>query len=480
MTRKDIVIGQILHWALNIDQGIPIKDLRLFTRLLYFWLSKEIKKLSTNLEHTPSEKVAEDLYYMMKAMLQSALRVRWTRNSLNTFVRAIILNQDGKRIKEIWRERYGEGPPGFLVISPTKFCNLSCPNCYANAATEKDRLEYWIVQRIVREARKLWGVRFFVLSGGEPFAYQHEGKGILDLAREFDDCVFMAYTNGTLINEKTARILRDLGNLTPAISVEGFEETTDKRRGKGMFSRILQTMERLKRNKVLFGISLTATRYNCKEILSDEFIDFFFNKMGASYGWIFHYMPIGRDIDISLMPTPKQRLWMWERSWEIVKKKGIMLADFWNHGTVSHGCIAGGREGGYLHINWHGDIAPCVFFPFAVSNIRDIYAQGGTIEEAIRSPFFEGVRDWQKRYGFFSRGENIRENDWLRPCPIRDHFLEAREVIQKYGARPIDYAPHEILTEKKYIEEMASYDRELENLIKPIWERIYANHSTPH
>jgi MoaA/NifB/PqqE/SkfB family radical SAM enzyme len=480
MTRKDIVIGQILHWALNIDQGIPIKDLRLFTRLLYFWLSKEIKKLSTNPEHTPSEKVAEDLYYMMRAMLQSALRVRWTRNSLNTFVRAIILNQDGKRIKEIWREKYGEGPPGFLVISPTKFCNLSCPNCYANAATEKDRLEYWIVQRIVREARKLWGVRFFVLSGGEPFAYQHEGKGILDLAREFDDCVFMAYTNGTLINEKTARILRNLGNLTLAISVEGFEETTDKRRGKGMFSRILQTMERLKRNKVLFGISLTATRYNCKEILSDEFIDFFFNKMGASYGWIFHYMPIGRDIDISLMPTPQQRLWMWERSWEIVKKKGIMLADFWNHGTVSHGCIAGGREGGYLHINWHGDIAPCVFFPFAVSNIKDIYAQGGTIEEAIRSPFFEGVRDWQKRYGFFSRGENIRENDWLRPCPIRDHFLEAREVIQKYGARPIDYAPHEILTEKKYIEEMANYDRELENLIKPIWERIYANHSTPH
>lgn len=476
MSRKDIVIGQLLNWALNIDQGIPVKNLRLLTRFLYFWLKNEVKKLARSPEHTRSEKVVEDLYYMMRAMIQSALRVRWTRNSLNAFVRAILLNQDGKKIKEIWRKKYGEGPPGFLVISPTKFCNLSCPNCYANAATEKDLLEYPIVHRIVKEARKFWGARFFVLSGGEPFAYHYKGKDILDLAKEFNDCIFMAYTNGTLINDRVAKILSQIGNLTPAISVEGFAETTDRRRGKGMFERIIKTIERLKKNKVLFGISLTATRYNYEEILSDEFIDFFFNKMGASYGWIFHYMPIGRDVEIGLMPTPKQRLWMWERSWEILKKKGIMLVDFWNHGTASHGCIAGGREGGYFHINWHGDIAPCVFFPFAVANIRDIYQRGETINEAINSSFFKGVRGWQKEHGFLSMGKHIEDSDWLRPCPIRDHFLEAKSIIEKYGARPIDYAPHEIVSEKKYIEEMVSYDKELENLTRPIWQKIYVDH----
>ncbi|MEO0102969.1 MAG: radical SAM protein, partial [candidate division WOR-3 bacterium] len=182
------------------------------------------------------------------------------------------------------------------------------------------------------------------------------------------------------------------------------------------------------------------------------------------------------DVEINLMPTPKQRLWMWERSWEIVKKKGIMLVDFWNHGTASHGCIAGGREGGYFHINWHGDIAPCVFFPFGVTNIRDIYQRGGTINDAIKSSFFKGVRDWQKEHGFLSMGKNVKDGDWLRPCPIRDHFLEARSIIEKYGARPIDYAPHEIVSERRYIEEMVSYDKELESLTKPIWQKIYINH----
>ncbi len=478
MTDKDKIVAQLLGWALNIDRAIPVKGLRLFSRLLYFWLANEIKRLSHNPDHIDSERVAEDLFYMMKGMLGSALRVHWTRSSLNAFVRAIFLNHKIKRIKAEWREKFGEGPPGFLVISPTKFCNLACPNCYANAATQRDTLEYWIVQRIIREARKFWGVRFFVFSGGEPFAYRSEGKTILDLAQEFNDCIFMVYTNGTLINERVAKTLYELGNLTPAISVEGFERTTDKRRGEGIFNKILLTMERLAKNKVLFGISLTATRENCAEILSDEFIDFFFNKMGASYGWIFHYMPIGRDVDVSLMPTPQQRLWMWQRSWEIVKKKRLLLADFWNHGTVSHGCIAGGREGGYLHINWHGDIAPCVFFPFAVSNIKDIYAAGGNINDALFTPYFQELRNWQKRYGFLSRS-NGANSDWLRPCPIRDHFLEARAVIKKYGARPIDYAPSEILDEEKYIAEMSAYDKELEKLTLPLWKELYINNYHP-
>ncbi len=105
-------------------------------------------------------------------------------------------------------------------------------------------------------------------------------------------------------------------------------------------------MEQLRKAGVFFGISLTATRHNVEEILSEEFIDYFFEQQGAFYGWIFQYMPIGRSFTLDLMPTPEQRLWMWKRSWEIVKKRKIFLADFWNHGTLSNGCIAGGRARG--------------------------------------------------------------------------------------------------------------------------------------
>ena len=236
-------------------------------------------------------------------------------------------------------------------------------------------------------------------------------------------------------------------------------------------------MKRLRQKKVLYGVSITATKENVSEILSEEFIDFFFKKNNASYGWIFHYMPIGRDVMIDLMPTPEQRVEMLRRGWEIIRKKKIMLADFWNQGTISDGCIAGAREGGYFHINWHGDIAPCVFFPYAVSNINDIYQRGETLNDAINTPFFRAIREWQMNYGYLS-GSDGKRTDWLRPCPIRDHFLEARKIIKEYGARPIDYAPHNILEDENYCQSLCRYDENLRRLTDPIWEKQYLNHKS--
>jgi MoaA/NifB/PqqE/SkfB family radical SAM enzyme len=461
--------------ALKLDRLVPIDRLRILSRSLFFYFSNHIKKISHSIEHIDSLKVTEDKFYIARSMLNSALKARWTKKSLNTFLKVVFLNSDMIRIKAEWRKKYGAGPPGSLVISPTKICNLHCPNCYANAAAETDRLDYDIFNRVVKEAKELWGIRFFVLSGGEPLMYRSAGKTVLDIARENDDCMFMMYTNGLLIDDKMADELNKLGNLTPAISVEGLKEKTDKRRGNGAFDKIVAVMKRLRQKKVLYGVSITATKENVAEILSEEFINFFFKKHNASYGWIFHYMPIGRDVMIDLMPTPEQRVEMLRRSWEIIRKKKIMLADFWNQGTISDGCIAGAREGGYFHINWHGDIAPCVFFPYAVSNINDIYQRGETLNDAINTPFFRAIREWQMNYGYLS-GSDGKRTDWLRPCPIRDHFLEARKIIKEYGARPIDYAPHNILEDENYCQSLCRYDENLRRLTDPIWEKQYLNH----
>ena len=91
----------------------------------------------------------------------------------------------------------------------------------------------------------------------------------------------MMYTNGTLIDDYVALRLGEPGNLIPAISVEGMREETDKRRGEGVFDRVVAAMERLRREKVFFGISMTATRDNAEDLLSDEVIDFYFQEMGA-------------------------------------------------------------------------------------------------------------------------------------------------------------------------------------------------------
>ena len=144
---------KFMGFALELDRFVPIDRMRIMSRSLFFYFSRYIKKISHSIEHIDSLKVTEDKFYLARSMLNGALKARWTKKSLNTFLKVVFLNNEMKRIQSEWREKYGSGPPGFMVISPTKICNLRCPNCYANAATEADRLDFNVFSRIVREAK---------------------------------------------------------------------------------------------------------------------------------------------------------------------------------------------------------------------------------------------------------------------------------------------------------------------------------------
>jgi MoaA/NifB/PqqE/SkfB family radical SAM enzyme len=87
-----------------------------------------------------------------------------------------------------------------------------------------------MLDRIMTEAKQQWGVSLFVFSGGEPLAYRSQGKDLLDIVEKHQDCLFLMFTNGTLITGETTQRLAKLGNLTPSLSVEGLSEVTDQRR----------------------------------------------------------------------------------------------------------------------------------------------------------------------------------------------------------------------------------------------------------
>lgn len=365
-------------------------------------------------------------------------------------------------------EQFGMNPPSTLVISPGKTCNLQCTGCYANAGPTAEKLDWTTFDRIVTEAKTLWGVRFLAVSGGEPLAYRSEGKDLLDIAEKHPDIFFLFYTNGTLIDEKTAQRMAALGNVTPAISVEGWRGRTDERRGAGVFDKVLGAMEQLRKAGVFFGISLTATRYNVEEIFSDEFLDFFIEEQGAYYAWAFHYMPIGRSFTLDLMPTPEQRLWMWKRSWEIIHKRKIFLADFWNHATVSNGCIAGGRAhgGGYMYIDWNGSVSPCVFVPYSPVNVNDIYKEGGNLNDIWVNPFFADIRGWQEGY-------MKDKGNWMAPCLNRDHHGVLSQLIAKHEPEPIDESARAALLDPDYGSGLERYGELYDNLSKPVWHEHY-------
>ena len=390
------------------------------------------------------------------------------RGLISSLLRTIFIEGGDQKATDRFYAQNGTYPPSFLTISPGKACNLHCEGCYASSGLSGEKLDWTTFDRIITEAKTLWGVRFFVISGGEPLAYRSEGKGILDAAKKHSDCFFLMYTNGTLINEQVAQRLAILGNLTPAISVEGWKETTDKRRGQGVFDKVLNAMEQLRQAGVLFGISLTATRHNTEEILSDEFIDFFFEQQGAIYGWLFHYMPIGRSFTLDLLPTIQQRKWMWQRSWEIIHNKHIFLADFWNHATLSDGCIAAGRTrgGGYLYIDWNGAVSPCVFVPYSPVNVKETFAGGGTLNDIWKEPFFTGIRDWQEGYC-------QKEGNLLAPCIIRDHHAELRKLISANEPDPTDENARKALLDPEYAKGLVKYGKQYQLLTDQIWRDQY-------
>ena len=415
------------------------------------------------------------LHTMERAVEGGILGGQTTRGVLNIIARELLFPQADAAAKSDFEVQYRSIPPSFLTISPGKACNLRCKGCYADSGPARERLDWGTFNRIVWEARRLWGARFFVISGGEPLAYRDQGKTVLEIAEEHRDCFFLMYTNGTLIDDQVAQKLGAIGNLTPAISVEGLRESTDARRGAGVFDRVVQAMARLRTERVPFGISLTATRDNCAELLSDEVMDFFFYGMGALYGWLFHYMPIGRAITLDMMPTPQQRLWMMRRMWEIVGQRHYFLADFWNSGILTDGCISAGGRGGYLYIDWNGAVSPCVFVPYSPVNIHDVYAQGKTLNDVWAEPFFARIRRWQQDYnpGLGAPGEHPNGN-LFRPCPFRDHHAEFQRMLMEFEPDPTDENARAALLDPEYHAGLERFDRELAELVDPIWEARYA------
>ncbi len=334
---------------------------------------------------------------------------------------------EGYRQRDQFRKEHGLFPPSFIVLSPLAACNLGCQGCYAGAyGHQEPMLSYADIERIIREA-KGWGSRFITISGGEPTLLWRrvpgEQRGLRDLAREHQDMGFLVYTNGTLISDDMAAEMAELGNVSPALSIEGYREHTDGRRGDGVFDRLLHAMEILRRHKVLFGASVTYTQRNLETVASDEFIEFLIAQ-GCFYAWYFMYIPVGRAPDLSLMVTPEQRRQMARKTYEWLTRRPIFVADFWNSGPLVGGCIAAGRPNGYLHVNHRGDITPCVFMMYSTHNIHDSQSETPLLD-ALRSDFFQHLR----------AGQQEVEHNPLSPCLIVDHPEVLREAVEATGAR---------------------------------------------
>ena len=151
--------------------------------------------------------------------------------------------------------------------------------------------------------------------------------------REAQRCGFLSFTNATLIDEEFCQDMLRVGNFIPAISLEGFEEANDSRRGEGVYDKVTHAMALLKQHHLPFGISACYTSVNYKDITSEKFYDLIMD-LGAYFVWFFHYMPVGNDAAPELMPNPEQRAEVYRRIRAMRETKGIFAMDFQNDASM--------------------------------------------------------------------------------------------------------------------------------------------------
>ncbi len=330
----------------------------------------------------------------------------------NFLINASMIGYPRQRALE---KKLGCNIPWAILMDPTSACNLRCTGCWAAEYGNKLNMSYETLDSIICQANEL-GTYFFLYSGGEPLVRKND---LIKLCEAHPDCQFTSFTNGTLIDEEFAEELLRVKNFIPAISVEGFEEATDFRRGDGTFSKVEKAMRILKEKKLPFGISCCYTSKNVQVIGSEEYFDQMI-EWGAKFCWFFTYMPVGKEAVPELMATAQQRKFMYEQIRKFRQTKPLFTLDFWNDGEYSEGCLAGGRR--YLHVNANGDMEPCAFIHYSDSNIKD-----KRLLEALQSPLFMAYRKSQPFH-----------HNHLRPCPLLDNPGALTRVVEQSEAHSTD------------------------------------------
>jgi MoaA/NifB/PqqE/SkfB family radical SAM enzyme len=283
-------------------------------------------------------------------------------------------------------EKEGLHVPSYLIASITSACNLHCAGCYsrANHATEdcapqrQLTTEQW--ESIFTQAGEL-GVSFILLAGGEPLLR----SDVITAAGKHPGILFPIFTNGTYLNDKYFQLLDRCRNLIPVISIEGDQTLTDARRGEGIYGKVTANMERLQKQGLLFGCSITVTTENLDEVLSDEFVASL-SARGCKALFYIEFVPV-TDEARHLAPGDAER----ERIRAGIERlraehPDTVFVSFPGDEKSSGGCLAAGR--GFFHINSHGGAEPCPFSPYSDINVAET-----SLKDALNSGLFHALRD---------------------------------------------------------------------------------------
>ena len=322
----------------------------------------------------------------VERIVKGAVRATLTDPRESMFMARFALSSREASRRRAKAEADGENIPPFLIASITSSCNLHCAGCYSrqnHACTDAKPVDQLTAQEwedIFSEAGEL-GISFILLAGGEPLLR----RDVIEAAGNYPDILFPVFTNGTLLNDEYIRLFDKKRNLIPILSIEGRLEKTDARRGTGVYMSVKTAMERIRKNQLIFGASVTATTANLREITGREFLDEL-QEEGCKAVIYVEFVPVTEESK-DLAPGDAEREYMKDRLSAVREEyPDMVFISFPGDEKSSGGCLAAGR--GFFHINSHGGAEPCPFSPYSDINVKDT-----SLRQAMRSPLFAALRE---------------------------------------------------------------------------------------
>lgn len=308
------------------------------------------------------------------------------------------------------RLKRGEFFPPFVYISLINSCNCRCQGCWIDVDAKQARIEAEDMSRLIRECTAM-GNAFFGILGGEPFMHDQ----LLDILARHPDCYFQIFTNGQLITPDIARRMRQLGNISPLISVEGNELVSDTRRGRNaVWSRTIEGLHNCLDQRLFTGVCTSLCQNNL-DLLQESWLDRLI-EMGVMYTWFHIYRPVGPRPVPELALTLEQQQQAREFVVRMRAEKPIAIVDAYHDGLGSSLCPA--AVGFTHHIGPWGDIEPCPVIQLAAESIYD----GRSLADIFQNSAF--LRDFRQVAATYTRG-----------CILLERPDLLIELAARHGAR---------------------------------------------
>ena len=182
-----------------------------------------------------------------------------------------------------------------VVWSTTRTCNLNCVHCYTDSCnqTYEGEMSTEEGRALIRDLAG-FSIPSLLFSGGEPLM-RRDIFALIEYAANNGIRPVLS-TNGTLIDKRTARSIRDAGIVYVGISLDGMEEVNDRFRGvMGAFKKAMKGFENCAAVGQRVGLRLTLTKRNYADL--DRIFDFI-EKEGINRACFYHLVYSGRGEDM--------------------------------------------------------------------------------------------------------------------------------------------------------------------------------------